>query len=362
MKIIDRYVGRQVLTSATFAVAVLSVVLVLGNIFKKLLDVLVKDDAPLELIMTFIAYILPFSLTFTIPWGFLTAVLLAFGKMSAENELIALKSNGVSIARCCVPVAFLAMVFVGICLWINLDVAPRAQDRMKQAIFHIATSNPLAMFSSDKVIDEFPGRKIFVERHEGGELFNLLVYELNEDLKPMRIVFARRGQLVTDLANQQVLMRLFDARLSQRADDQPDNFMKIEEGVIMKETTLPISLKELYLKNQQHKGTSSMTLAELNEVESTSSVRTERSKRFSFSLASLAFALIGVPLAITAHRKETSVGFGLSVVVAFTYFIMIIMVDWVRDKPKWHPEILIWSPNVLFIGLGLWLFIRLNRK
>src|SRR4051812_29130582 len=170
MKIIDRYVGRQVLTSATFAVAVLSVVLVLGNIFKTLLDVLVKDDAPLELILSVIAYILPFSLIFTIPWGFLTAVLLVFGKMSAENELIALRSNGVSIARICMPVGVLALVFVGICLWINLDVAPRAHDRMKQAVFHIATSNPLAIFRSDKVIDEFPGRKIFVERHEGAEL------------------------------------------------------------------------------------------------------------------------------------------------------------------------------------------------
>src|SRR5204862_2305437 len=112
------------------------------------------------------------SLAFTIPWGFLTAVLLAFGKMTAENELIALKSYGVSIARICAPVAVLAVIFVGICLWINVDVAPRAQERMKQAVFHIATSNPLAMFTSDKVIDEFPGRKIFVERHEGRELFN----------------------------------------------------------------------------------------------------------------------------------------------------------------------------------------------
>ena len=130
----------------------------------------------------------------------------------------------------------------------------------------------------------------------------------------------------------------------------------------MKETTLPISLKELYEKNQKAKGMTSMTLAELNEVTSTSAIRTERSKRFSFSLASLAFALIGVPLAITAHRKETSVGFGLSVVIAFTYFFIIIMVDWVRDKPKWHPEILIWSPNILFIALGIWMFRRLNQK
>ena len=47
-----------------------------------------SGDAPLELIISFIAYILPFSLTFTIPWGFLTAVLLVFGKMSAEHDYL----------------------------------------------------------------------------------------------------------------------------------------------------------------------------------------------------------------------------------------------------------------------------------
>ena len=160
MKLIDRYVGRQVLLTGLFAVAILSVVLVLGNVFKQLLELLVNHDAPLDLILSFIGYILPFSLTFTIPWGFLTAVLLVFGKMSAENELIALKSSGVSIPRICLPVLGLAVMCVGVCLWINVEVAPRARVKMKDALYNIATNNPLAMFGSDRVIDAFPGRKI----------------------------------------------------------------------------------------------------------------------------------------------------------------------------------------------------------
>ena len=86
------------------------------------------------------------------------------------------------------------------------------------------------------------------------------------------------------------------------------------------------------------------------------------SKRFSFSLASFAFALIGVPLAITAHRKETTAGFLISLVVAFVYFIFILIADAVKENPRAHPEVLIWLPNVLFIGLGLWLFYKLSRK
>src|SRR2546426_10038611 len=87
--------------------------------------------------------------------------------------------------------------------------------------------------------------------------------------------------------------------------------------------------------------------------------RTEVNKRFSFSLASFAFALIGVPLAITAHRRETSIGFLFSLIIAFVYFFFIIVANTVRENPKWHPEMLIWMPNFLFIGLGVWMFWRL---
>ncbi len=365
MKIIDRYVGRQVLTSTLFAVAVLSVVLVLGNVFKKLLDLLVNHDVPIDLILSFIAYILPFSLTFTIPWGFLTAVLLVFGKLSAENELIALRSNGVSVPRATVPVFVLSLVAVGLCLWINVDVAPRAQKRMQDAFFNIATSNPLALFSSDKVIDEFPGRKIYVGRSEGKALYNLLVYELNEDLVPKSIMHAHRGELVTDRESKQVLMKLYDARFEQRDDEAPDDLTKIKQGILMKETVMAIPLQQLYEKNKKKRGPSAMTIAELlkdPKVADSSAAKTEVSKRFSTALASFAFALFAVPLAITAHRRETSIGFMLSLGIAFVYFFLVIVIDTLKTKPHLHPELLIYAPNVLFIGLGAWLFYRLSRR
>ena len=379
MRLLDRYVGKQVLATALFAIAILSVVLVLGNVFKQLLELLVNRNAPLDLILSFVAYILPFSLTFTIPWGFLTAVLLVFGKMSAENELIALKSSGVSIARICLPVLLLAIVCVGTCLWINVEVAPKAQVKMKDALYNIATSNPLAMFGDDKVIEEFPGQKIYVESSSGTELSNLHVYQLNEESEPMQVVFAKRGRIETDRVNKQLLLRIFDGRLEQRNAATPNEFLKTHRAT-MEESTFAISLVELYEKNKKRKNFGSMTAGELVErldaaaaeggtgkdakarASERSSAKTEFNKRFSFSLASFAFALIGVPLAITAHRKETSIGFLLSLVVAFVYFLFIIIADTVKADPKMHPELLVWAPNVLFIGIGMVLFYRLNRR
>jgi LPS export ABC transporter permease LptF len=365
MKLIDRYIGREIIVTALFAIGILSVVLVFGNIFKQLLDLLVNHDVPLEYILSFVGYILPFSLTFTIPWGFLTAVLLVFGKMSAENEILALRTSGLSMARLSLSLLVLVIVACGLCLWINLDVAPRAQEKMKSALFTIVTSNPIALFGSDHIISEFPGRKIYVEKTEGTNLRNILLYEMNDRDEPIRVVHAKRGELATDWANKQVLLKIFDARFEQRDDASPGDLTKIRQGITMSEGVLPIPLKELYEKNQRRRGLSQMTASELmnnkNDRQITAK-RTELNKRYSFSLASFAFALLGVPLAITAHRKETSIGFFFSLIIAFVYFFFIIIADTVRNNEKWHPELLMWAPNVIFIALGAWLFWRLSKK
>lgn len=369
MKIIDRYLGKEILVTALFAVGVLSLVLVLGNVFKQLMELLVNQDVPLESILSFIGYILPFSLTFSIPWGFLTAVLLVFGKLSAENELIALKSNGISITRICYPLAALAIAASLLCLWINVSVAPRAQENMKNAFFDIVTSNPISLFASDQVIDEFPGKKIYVERKDGTNLYNILVYELGKFKEPIRVVQAQRGVLKIDMVGQQVLMQLSGAQFEQRDAQAPFDPTRIRQGITMREGTFPISLQALYEKNKSRRGLGQMTLEELltakgdkKDRAELTAARTELNKRFSLSFASIAFALVGVPLAITAQRKETTIGFLFSLIVAFVYFFFIIIADSFRNNPHAHPELLMWVPNVLFISLGAWMFFRLSRK
>lgn len=377
MKILDRYIGMAVLVTGGFAVGVLSIVLVLGNIFKRLLDLLVNHDVPLDFILSFIAYVLPFSLSFTIPWGFLTAVLLVFGRLSAEYELTALRACGVSIQRTAVPVFILAALCSLLCLWINVDVAPKAQTKMKNALFEIATSNPIALFGSDQVIEEFPGRKIYVSKKEGNELRDIVIFELDEADIPVRVVHADRGVLMADQLRdaatnpeaREIQLQLYDVRYEQRDEKQPDKIRLIRHGITMEQGVMAISLKELYEKNEKRKGLSSMTLSELRDDlerrqdrSSESAARTEVSKRFSFSMACIAFALIAVPLGITTQRRETSIGFALSLVIAFVYFLFIIVADFLRNNAAARPDLLVWLPNVIFMALGAYLFLRLSRK
>lgn len=368
MKLIDRFVSRELLVNVLFAVFVLSLVLVVGNIFRKLLPLLVNHDVPLEYLLTFVAYVLPFSLIFTLPWGLLTAILLVFGRLSADNELIALRANGVSVARVCAPLVVLAVVFTGICLWLNVDVAPAAQEKLRSTIFDLATRNPLALFGSDQVIDQFPSRKIYVGRKEGNKLENILVYQMDEHDLPVKVTHAKTGLLEADLPNKQLLLHLYDARYEQRDETDPYDLRRSRDGISMAEGTLPISLEELYEKEKKRPSRSALSLAQLLEQLKTggrgerSATRTEINKRFSFPFSCMAFALIGVPLGVTAHRRETSIGFAMSLIVAVVYFLFIIIADTLRGNPKLHPELLVWFPNVLFLALGAWLFRRLSKQ
>ncbi|MEY2526375.1 MAG: lipopolysaccharide export system permease protein [Verrucomicrobiota bacterium] len=368
MKLIDRSVSRELLVNVFFAIVMLSLVLIVGNIFRKLLPLLVNHHVPMEYLLAFIAYVLPFSLIFTIPWGLLTAILLVFGRLSADNELIALRSNGVSITRICLPLATIALVCTAICFWLNVQVAPAAQVKMRGMIFDLATRDPMALFGSDQVIEEFPGRKIYVGKKEGNTLENIIVFEIDENSLPTKVTYARTGKLETDLPNKRMLMHLYDARYQQRDEKAPLDLRKIRDGITMTEGTLPISLEELYEREKKQPNRSAMSIQQLYEqlksenAQQQSTSRTEINKRFSFPFSCLAFALIGVPLGVTAHRRETSIGFAMGLIVAITYFVFVIVGDALRAKPHFHPELFVWFPNVLFLVLGALLFRRLARQ
>src|SRR5207244_6446744 len=191
MKLIDKFVSRELLVNVLLAIAVLSLVLVVGNIFRKLLPLLVNHDVPVEYLLAFIAYVFPFSLMFPIPWRLLTAILLVFGRLSADNELIALRANGGSVPRVCVSLAIVSLVCTAISLWLNVQVAPAAQEKLRSSLYDLATRNPMALFGSDQVIDEFPGRKIYVGKKDGNKLENITVFEMNEQSLTVRVTFAR---------------------------------------------------------------------------------------------------------------------------------------------------------------------------
>jgi lipopolysaccharide export system permease protein len=298
--------------------------------------------------------------------------------MSAESELTALRSSGISILRTARPVFAFGIAFSALCLWINADIAPRAKGHMRTMLMDIAASNPASLFRSGSVVDQFPGHRIFVAKANGNRLENLLVYKLNAQNDPEKIIFAESGEIRADIPQQRLVLKLQNVRYEQRSDKNPTAFSEIKQGITAEQTSLSIALSEKKYGKRANTKISDLTAKDLVHrirlghdpdhpetpypAKQLAEMKTDLNKRFSFAMASLTFALVAVPLGITSQRKETSIGFLLSLAIAFAYFFLIIVAEWTKSKPSLHPELLIWVPNVLFLAIGATLLRRLAKR
>lgn len=368
MKIITRYVLRSALTATLYAVVVLSVVLVFGNIFKQALDLLINRNVPAGYLLFFMACVLPFSLTFTVPWGFLTSILLVLGRMSADHETVALRACGLSLLRTFSPLIWAGAALSLFCLWLNATVNPRAELAMRQSLADMARSNPDSLFVAGEVIDEFGGKKIFVRSKKKDLLIGVTVFEEDEKAVPLTITHASRGKVGVSPDGQALVLDLWDARVEMREKTNSIDFSQIRYGTSVRQVSANIPLQDLAagLLSRPLR-TYELTelfgfLADRPEGMTRTAVQTEISKRFSLGFASLAFALIAIPLGIVAQRRETSAGFGLSMLVAFSYFLFVELANNVRDNAAAYPYLILWIPNVLFLAWGGWLLLRLDRR
>ncbi len=370
MKIIDRYIGRQVGVAAFIGVATLSSVLVFGKLLKEIFALMVEKDMPLGTVVTFIGYILPFSLIYTIPWGFLTAVLLVFGRLSADNELVSLRMTGMSLARICRSVFVLAILLTGLTLWINTTIFPRAKSQIEEAKYEMVVEDPLSLFVADKEIMDFKGFCFYTEGKVGDRLKNLEVIQLNAARRPIKYIHAHRAYIENDDETNNLILTLEDAKIVDRDSNSPTDVTKIKPGIKVGKTYITIPLDQLRRDPKKFRASILETSELIRRIDSSdknsltqkeiNTARTEVNKRYSFSLACLTFALIGIPLGVTAQRRETSIGFALSLGIAALYFLFIIVADTLKDKD--YAQYLMWVPNLVFMGLGIFLFMRLGRK
>ncbi len=376
MNIIDRYIGRQVLISSIFAVLVLSVVLILGNVFKHILTQLVeRPDMDLSFVVKFMLYVLPFSLSLTIPWGFLTAILLIFGRLSADNELISLRMAGLSMSRICLSVGLIAVLFTGLCAWMNISVSPRAKGSMvsmlPDMIFNMAANDPLSLFVDRQVMDAIPNHLIWAEKSaDGKSLVNLQMVKMDERKRPETFVIAERVDVRTELGGEHpaMILEMHNALFELKSDPDPKKFTEAQPYVA-EFAPLDVPLDRLQEKQNRFRP-EIMTFGSLFEAldsgeldrGKTSSVRTEISLRMSFSMACITLGMIGIPLGITAQRRETSIGFAISLIVGIVYFLLIVIADIMRENDSVYPHFLVWLPNLLFLSLGFYLFRRLSQK
>ncbi|MEZ0389868.1 MAG: LptF/LptG family permease [Verrucomicrobium sp.] len=383
IRIFDRYIWRQVASSTLTGVLVLTGVMVLGNVFKEMERLLGDTTAlPLLAVAQFILYVIPYSLIFTIPWALLTAILLVFGRMSADNEMTALRMTGTSMTRICTAVFILSGLMACVCYGVNVELAPLAKTKIKRLFYDLALDDPAVLFQPGKVLDRFPGYRIFTQERDGKQLKNVEIIQTNLG-RAERYIRAKRAEVVVTPGVTDFQLHLRNATVETGGGEADAaaagaevNILNDLQFVYLGDTAITFPMSKL--KEKTERVTSSMkdTGALWSEITTgISSVdgqplseklvsvsRTELSMRYSFSLAAVVFTLVGIPLGITAQRRETSIGFALSLIVAVSYMVFVIFVNGLNERPSVYPHLLMWVPNLIFIAVGGRMFYKLNRR
>jgi lipopolysaccharide export LptBFGC system permease protein LptF len=362
MRLSDRYIARQVLVGTLYAIVVLSLVLVMGNLFKQVRPLLVEQHAPPGLVFRFILNVVPFSLMFTIPWGFLSAVLLVFGRLSGENEVTAFRVAGISLTRLALPVFVIAALLSAACLWINVNVVPLAKASLTEMLYEQVKRDPRSLLNPGLVQSRFKNQKVFVEKREGDSLHGFHLYQVSngENGGPVRAeayVHAGKVSLVVDQDKKQLRLKLLDTFIETKQEDGGSEIAFAQEA----EPWLFDFSADLNRKARS----SAMTnpeirryLAENPDLKPEKRIEfgAEITKRYTFSMACLAFACVAVPLGMKSRRKDTSGGLVLSLVIGMLYFVFTMIAEGFGSDTA--ATIGLWVPNVFCGLLGLYLFRR----
>lgn len=366
----DRYIGKNIFTTTLFAVAILSGVFLLGNIFKEARPLFVgKHPSPI-LVLEFILSVLPFSLMFTIPFSFLAAIMLVFGRLSADNEILSMRMSGQSLWRIGLPVFTVAAVLSGFCFWLNTEMAPQAKSRVRNLLMDAVKEDPNKFLDPGVVQTQLKDKRIYVRERkkiDGKDmLFGLHIHDVSlvdDNYASNFYIYAESALIYVDVKTSQIKLKL----------ENSFAFASDTNG-----TKIPVTIDDvdpvLFSFDNQKKRrlkASSMTNSEIRTYLATDPDIKPKSRakfsntvtfRQSFSFACLAFAFIGVPLGIGSRRKETSTGFVLSILIGLGYFLFHIFAGQNRNEASNTATILYWLPNFLALIIGIWLFRRARSK
>ncbi len=382
MRTLHNYLTRQVLLTLLMTVAVFTFVLLLGNVLKEILALLVNRQATLASALKAIAWLVPYVMVFALPMGLLTATLLVFGRFSADQELTAARASGISLVSVATPVLLLSVALSALCAAFNLEIAPHCRMAYKQLLFRLGAERSTSLLAEDRFVDDIPGYIIYVRKKDGENLHDIRLHKL-ENNQTVEWISAPRGKVVVDLANHQIHLELFEAVVGTREVFQPkppeteppapDADQPAAEKMVWRLLYVggwqqPIDLKPA-LETERKPKISEMTFRQLQtEIRQreaqgvdTTPAEVQLHRQFAFSFASLGFTLIGIPLSIRAHRRETMVGVAIALILVLIYYSFFILGQALETRPELAPHLILWLPNFIFQAVGAVLLWRANR-
>jgi lipopolysaccharide export system permease protein len=386
VKILHRYIFSSIAIAMLLSAGLFSFVLIAANIVHDIVERIASGQLSYATAARMIALLVPFTMSFAAPMGLLIGILIVLGRMSARNEIVAMKSAGISLWRMSRSIFTLAMIVVAICAVFNNWYAPIARAQYKQMLSQLVQEAPLRFIVPGRFVRDFPDYVIYAGMRDGSKLSNIWIWVLGPDREVRKFLQARSGTIVYDEDKNILVMDVYDATGESRSGGDFDDLSVVRPQAVIEHLSFSLPMGKLISKAKTSKTKpklSHMSLTELLNVHFVSRATMDSSehgspewknaqvqmaradynisRNFAFAFSALALTIIAIPLGIKVGRQETYANMAVALVLGMAYFFLVFITGWAEKTPEAFPQFLVWVPNFIFFGLGLWMMCRSNR-
>jgi len=355
---IHRYILKEIGTPTVLSLLIFTFVLLMGRI-PRLTELVINKGVPALEIVKLFAYLMPTFFSITIPLSFLLGILLAFGRLSADSEFIALKASGISLYSLVKPVFILAIFFTILTAWLTISVIPESKAAFKTHLFKIASSNINASIRPGVFNGDFKGIVLYVRGMDerSGIMRDVFISDEREGETPT-IIVAKQGRFISDPHQYTITLRLTQGSIHRRP---PQEDRITYQTINFKNYDINLNTGTPTDGKRRHRSHSELSWSELNQLikqrQNTSRVYpllAEKHKRIVIAFAPLVLVLVGVPLGLQSQRSGKGAGFSLALLVFLAYYVLLSIAGNIAEQGILPAAVILWLPNFCFFVGGSW--------
>ncbi|MDP2681444.1 MAG: LPS export ABC transporter permease LptF [Deltaproteobacteria bacterium] len=359
--IIQRYIFREMAIPFLFSIGIFTITSLLSKI-PHLIQLMINHGVGFLVVVQFIVFILPSILIYVIPVSFLIAVLIAYNRLSSDNEITAMKASGLSILKISRSVAIMALFAYSISSFFTIYAFPWGSLSSKRLIYDMARSKASIGLRERVFNSAFNGLILYANRiiTENGELEGIFISD-QRDEKDNNIIVAKSGIISSDYQTMKITLRLFNGRVHRSGEK---GLYKI---VTFNTYDLNLSLKDEEIKNPDTSKTNKdLTVSQLKEKiddmkrggRDPSPHIIDLHKRFALPASVFVFGLLGIPLGIQRVRTIRFTSFTIGLGVMLFYYVLSKALESLGEKGLLNPVLAVWGTDILMAALGVTMFYK----
>ncbi len=365
MRILTRYILREVVSHALIGAAVFTFVLFTRDL-GRILELVVRNSAPLPSVAQVFFFTVPVALTYTIPMGVLVGILIGLSRLAADSEITAMRASGLGVWTFLRVISIFVVVAWLLALGNSVYLAPRSLAALGQIEDRLKSSQASFEVQPRVFYEGFPKIILYVQdikAKSGGALWKgVFLADLTDPSAP-RISLAREGLLVSQ-GPDTLDLHLTNGSTHETDPKNPDQY----QISTFQTTDIPIQVPASQ-NNQEHEPTSlsEIKFSELLNAGHADPIGLrwhliEYHRRLALPTACIVLALVGIPLGLSSKKGGKSSGFVITILLVFVYYSISLIGVSLARQGRLSPASGVWLADFVFLVGGVFLLWRSERR